>query len=231
MVVQTTPEIIPQITETVQNTVALTIDWNEIIYVLIGAAIGFVGSILVLLAERALDKKGNIQIFYRRTNQRGMNRSGWGFDRSEDGRLLLTIPVVFEIQNTSNTTRVIRDVSLLLYQGNTVVGKMYQSAGKHVRTRTGNKVTGEKDYSFGAEKGSYSFVLHPRSIQRQECEYCYVICENEKDEKYFDTIIARFYDERNKAHTFKVMSIEKAWETKYFDPDEEWLILNEKISL
>lgn len=57
-------EIIPQVTEavvqmsdTVQKTVATGIDWNEIIYVLVGAVIGFVGSVIILIVERALDKK------------------------------------------------------------------------------------------------------------------------------------------------------------------------------
>ena len=233
-----TTEIIPQVTEAVaqivnkaQQAVASGIDWNEIIYVLVGAVIGFLGSIVVMLAERALDKKGSIQIFYRRTNQRGMKKFGWGFDKTGDGRLYFTIPVVFEIQNTSNTTRVIRDVSLLLYSGNKFVGKMFQSSGKHVTTRTGNTVTDEKDFTFGAEKGSYSFALQPRSIQRQECEYSYVVYQNEIEEKSFDTIVARYYDERNKSHMFRVMTIENAWEPKYFDPDQEWCILDEKISL
>ena len=231
-------EIIPQITEAVvqasevvQQTVASGIDWNEIIYVLVGAVIGFVGSIVVMLAERALDKKGTIQIFYRRTNQRGMKKFGWGFDEYVDGRIGFTIPVVFEVQNTSNTTRVIRDVSLLLYSGNEFVGKMFQSSGKHITTRTGGEVTGTQDYSFGAEKGSYSFVLPPRSIQRQECEYCYVIYPKEREEKAFDTVIARYYDERNKAHTFKVMNIDNVWTKEYFDPDEDWCMLEEKVVL
>lgn len=238
---ETIPEItkiIPQVTESVeqvsdivQNTVAAGIDWNEIIYVLVGAIIGFAGSIIVMLAERALDRKGTIQIFYRRTNQRGMKKFGWGFDEYADGRLGITIPVVFEVQNTSNTTRVIRDVSLLLYSGNTFIGKMLQSSGKHVTTRTGSTVTGTQDYMFGAEKGSYSFVLPPRSIQRQECEYCYVIYPNEKAEKNFDTVIARYYDERNNAHAFKVMSFDKVWTNEYFDPDEDWCVLDDKVAL
>lgn len=238
---ETIPEItkiIPQMTESVeqvsdvvQNTVAAGIDWNEIIYVLVGAIIGFAGSIIVMLAERALDRKGTIQIFYRRTNQRGMKKFGWGFDEYADGRLGITIPVVFEVQNTSNTTRVIRDVSLLLYSGNTFIGKMFQSSGKHVTTSTGSTVTGTQDYMFGAEKGSYSFMLPPRSIQRQECEYCYVIYPNEKEEKNFDTVIARYYDEQNNAHTFKVMSFDKVWTNEYFDPDEDWCVLDDKVAL
>ena len=143
----------------------------------------------------------------------------------------ITIPIVFEVQNTSNTTRVIRDVSLLLYSGNTFVEKMLQSSGKHVTRRTVNTVTETKDYLFGAEKGSYSFVLPPRSIQRQECEYCYVIYPEEKEQKFFDTIIARYYDERNKAHTFKVMSFDKVWTNEYFEPDKDWCVLDKKVEI
>lgn len=231
-------EIIPQVTENVvqvsdaiQNTAATGIDWNELIYVLVGAIIGFAGSIIVMLTERALDRKGTIQIFYRKINRRGTKEYGWGFDEYTDGRLGITIPIVFEVQNTSNTTRVIRDVSLLLYSGNTFVEKMLQSSGKHVTMRTGNTVTETKDFLFGAEKGSYSFVLPPRSIQRQECEYCYIIYPEEKEQKFFDTIIARYYDERNKAHTFKVMSFDKVWTNEYFEPDKDWCILDKKVEI
>lgn len=230
-IISQTTEAVVQIPDTIQKTAALCIDWNEIIYVLVGAAIGFLGSIIVLLAERALDKRGTIQIFYRRTNQCGMSGSGWGVDKSGDGRLYLTIPVDFEIQNTSNMTRVIRDVSLLLYSGDTLVGKMYQSPGIHIRNRKNGEITSEKDYKFGAEKGSYSFVLPPRSIQRQECEYFYVIQTNEKEEKSFDKVVARYFDERNRSHTFNFLSIENGWEQTRFEPDIDWNVLEEKIKL
>lgn len=226
---ETIPEIIPQVSDVIQNTAATGIDWNELLYVLVGAIIGFVGSIIVMLTERALDRKGTIQIFYRKINQRGTRKFGWGFDEYDDGRLGITIPIVFEVQNTSNTTRVIRDVSLLLYSGNTFVEKMLQSSGKHITTRTGNTVAGMRDYAFGAEKGSYSFVLPPRSIQRQECEYCYIIYPKEKEQKNFDTVIARYYDERNRAHTFKVMSFDKVWTNEYFEPDKDWCVLDKKL--
>lgn len=224
-------EAVVQIPDTIQKTAAWYIDWNEILYVLVGAVIGFLGSIIVLLAERALDKKGTIQIFYRRTSQCGMSRSGWGVDKSGDGRLYLTIPVVFEIQNTSNMTRVIRDVSLLLYSGDTLVGKMYQAPGIHITDRINGEITAEKDYKFGAEKGSYSFVLPPRSIQRQECEYLYIIQTNEKEEKSFNKVVVRYFDERNRSHIFNFLSIENGWEQKYFEPDTDWNVLAEKIRL
>lgn len=240
-IMETIPEItelFPQATETashiaetIQQASIINIDWNEIVYILVGAIIGFLGSIIVLIVERILDKKGKIQIFYRRTSQRGMNGRGWGFDAGTDGSLHFTVPIVFEMQNTSNTTRVIRDVSLMLYSGNRFLGKMYQMQGKHITSRKNGVITGEKDYEFGSEKGSYSFVLPPRSIQRQECEYTFSIQPYEKNEMQFDNVIAKYYDEKNKAHTFKIMTIANSWVLKNFDSDEDWYMLSNPISM
>ena len=51
-----------------ENTAALGIDWNEVILLLIGAAIGFIGSAAILFVERLLDRKGKLNIFYRFTH-------------------------------------------------------------------------------------------------------------------------------------------------------------------
>ncbi len=70
-----------------QQTATTGIDWNEIIYVVVGAVIGFIASIIVMVMERVLDKKGKLNIFYKRINQKIGNGLGWGFDRNIDGRL------------------------------------------------------------------------------------------------------------------------------------------------
>lgn len=56
----------------------------------------------------------------------------WEFENRQDGRLYFTIPVVFEFWNTSNTTLEIRDVSLPLYNGKTLVGNTLQMGYLHV---------------------------------------------------------------------------------------------------
>lgn len=211
-----------------QQTATTGIDWNEIIYVVVGAVIGFIASIIVMVMERVLDKKGKLNIFYKRINQKIGNGLGWGFDRDIDGRLFFTLPVFFELQNTSNTTRVVRDLSFLLYSGTQFVGNMHQMGTIRVRSSNGSIITDEKAFSFGAEKGSYSFVLPPRSIQRQECEYVFVINPDEIEKKHFDTVIARYYDEHNKAHIFSAMSIENCWKQKHNDVDEDWFLLKKK---
>ena len=222
-------ETIPQATETVQQTFMLSIDWNEVILLVIGAVIGLLASLATIVIQRHLDQKGKLNIFYRFTNQKGTNGRGWGFESSHDGYLYLSIPVVFELQNTSNTTRVIRDVSLLLYQDARLIGKMVQIDYLQATTRKGGTVTKETEYHYGTEKGSYSFVLAPRSIQRQECHYAYKIKPIEKDDNTFNQIIVRYYDEKNTAHYFAAKTIDNSWEAKLFDPDEEWVLLEKKV--
>lgn len=195
-------EAMPQARETIQQTFLLTIDWNEVILLIIGAVIGLMASLATIVIQRHLDQKGKLNIFYRFINQRGTNGRGWGFEDSQDGYIYLSIPVMFELQNTSNTTRVIRDVSLLLYRDSQLIGKMVQIDYLQTTTRKDGTVTKEAVYHFGTEKGSYSFVLSPRSIQKQECHYAYKIKPSEKEYKAFNWLIFRYYDEKNKAQFF-----------------------------
>lgn len=200
------------------------IDWNEVILLLIGAAIGLFSSVLILILERVLDRKGKLMIFYRFINSR-LTKRGWGFEQDIDGRFFFTIPVYFELQNTSNTTRVIRDVSMMLYSGRVQVAKMIQADHFHMTKKSGNTITGEEDAYYGGEKGTYSFVLPPRSIQRQECEYIAVIEKSGINGMTFDRIKLRYYDEKNKAHFFDIREISDCWKTKHYEADEEWILL------
>lgn len=197
---------------------------QEVLLVVLGAVIGFGASLITIIIQRALDKMGKLNIFYCFSNQQGMNGRTWGFEDDGDGNISFVLPVVFEIQNTSNTTRVIRDVSFLLYQGKKFVVKMEQAEHFHITTRSGNTVKEEKDIYFGAEKGSYSFVIPPRSIQRQQCEYLFSISKADIDNYQFDTVVARYFDECNKTHYFTLRKIENCWTKKLYPIDKEWLL-------
>jgi len=195
---------------------------SEVIMLILGAVLGLVASLFTMVVQRWLDRKGKLNIFYRFCHQKGTNGRTWGFENSEDGRVYLTIPVVFEFQNTSNTTRVIRDVCFLLYNGRELVGKMLQMDHLHITNRSGRTVKSEDDLYFGTDKGSYSFVIPPRSIQRQECEYMFIVDLSETEQKKFDTIKAMYYDERNKAKYFTIRTMEECWKPQLFPVDEDW---------
>lgn len=207
--------------EVVNTTTAFN---QEVIMLIIGAVLGLMASLFTMVVQRWLDKKGKLHIFYRFSYQRGMGGRSWGFEDNNNGKPYFVIPVVYEFQNTSNTTRVIRDVSLLLYNGKTLVANMEQREHLHVTKRSGNTVTKEEDFYYGTDNCSYSFVIPPRSIQRQECEYMFTIKAINKEKYVFDTIKARYYDERNKEHYFQLRKIEDCWNKKLYPIDEEWML-------
>ena len=195
---------------------------NEIIMLIIGALLGLVASLFTMIIQRWLDKKGKLNIYYRFSHQKGMGGATWGFGDSPGGSKYFVIPVVFEFQNTSNTTRVIRDVSMLLYDGKKYVAKMNQMDYIHITHKKGNTVSGEEEHYFGTDKGSYSFVIPPRSIQRQVCEYMLVVKKTEINDKSFNKIKACYYDERNKLKYFEIRHIDTCWQNEFYPIDEDW---------
>lgn len=92
---------------------------TEVVMLILGAALGLIASLLTMVIQRWFDRRGKLNIFYRFSHQKNGSGTSWGFEDTEDGHKYFTVPVVYEIQNTSNTTRVIRDVSLLLFNGKT----------------------------------------------------------------------------------------------------------------
>ena len=112
----------------------MEINWNEVALLVIGAGIGFLVTILTMIAERAIDKRGKLNIFYRFTCKKGPNPLSWGFEENAGERISFVVPVMFEFQNTSNTTRVIRDVSVVLYNGDKQVINMPKLS--RVQTKT-----------------------------------------------------------------------------------------------
>ena len=202
---------------------AVSMDYAEIIYVIVGAALGFLASILTIIVQRALDRSGKLNIFYRLTNSRGFH-GGWGFEKDCSGKVDFSVPVVYEIQNLSNTTRVVRDVSVLLYKDNNFVEKMIQLDHLEITHKKGKEITGKDDFYFGTDKGSYSFVIPPRSIARQECEYLSIIDKDKVLNGYFNNIRIRYYDEKNREKIYRIRDIEFQ-ELKTYEIDKDWIIL------
>ena len=106
-----------------------------------------------MLVNKAIDKHRKMRIFYKLVYQKSTGQKA-RIDLNGD-KTYLTIPLYFELQNTSNTARVIRDVCLYLYNNGKKIAKMVQIQ------YTKDSKTNEIENSFGGEKNSYSFVLPP----------------------------------------------------------------------
>lgn len=222
---QTVQEVAQPVSEIMYK---FNFDYTDIAMLIIGALIGLVSSITIIIVERLLDKHGKLRIYYKFSNQIGAAWTGWGFDEGQGDRLYFCVPVVYEIQNTSNVTRVIRDLSLWLYDDNKKVAKMVQVERHQTTIKERNATTEEQEIAFGSEKGSYSFVIQPRSIQRQKCEYITAIDSNEIDNYKFNFVKATFYDESGKQKCFTIRAIDNCWELKRYAADKEWAALNDR---
>ena len=197
-----------------QNVVA---DWFEVWLVVIGAILGFALSIITTLVNKAIDKHGKMRIFYKLVYQKSTGQKARiDLNGSET---YLTIPLYFELQNTSNTARVIRDVCLYLYNNGKEVAKMIQIQ------YTKDSKTNEIKNSFGGEKNSYSFVLPPLSIQKQECEFLYKVSISRIDEFAFDEIRFSYFDEKNRPMECVFCKAERGWNGVDFNYENEYFEL------
>ena len=79
---------------------------------LIGGLIGFLPSLGVQIVMQVLDRKGKLS-FHSRINSSFLH--DWEFFSAE-GKMTFVVPPELECQNTSNVTRVVRDVLLSLWR-------------------------------------------------------------------------------------------------------------------
>ena len=188
----------------------------EVCLVIIGAILGFVLSIITTIVNKAIDKHGKMHLFYKLVYQKSTGQKARIF--VNDDNKCLIIPLYFELQNTANTARVIRDVCLYLYKNGKKVGKMLQIQYSE-NTKT-NKIS-----EFGGEKNSYSFVLPPLSIQKQECEFLYKAPISKIDEFAFDEIRFSYFDEKSHMMECLFCKAERGWDGIEFHYENEYFEL------
>ncbi|MCH5194353.1 MAG: hypothetical protein J1F11_10350 [Oscillospiraceae bacterium] len=199
--------------------------WFDIILVLLGAVLGFGLSILTTIITRQLDKHGKLFLFYKLLSKESLPSNS--YINSDNSECCLLMPLFFEFQNTSNTTRVIRDVNLYLYNQGKLVDKMFQIQYFETIKTVGKEEKAEIDHNYGGDKNSYSFVLPATSIQRQECLFAYKIPLSKKNEVVFDELRFAYYDEKNNKIESEFLDIPNGWNDKMVDIcNSEFVLLN-----
>lgn len=189
-------------------------DWLS---TLVGGAIGFVASIVALITEKLWDRAGRLKVFYviRSSHQNAVDT--FGTSDSSDGPTFV-VPLVFELQNTTNTTRVMRDVSVLMYKDGKYVDEMLQIG------QVGKK--DEKCHEYGGDNQSYSFVVQARSIHKIYGTYVYAPGFDPAKKQDFNEIRLRYFDEKNKAREYHIRYIDNPWDQRDMDGDENWILLD-----
>ena len=182
-------------------------EWTSTLF---GAAIGFMSSIGVIIAQRLLDRVGKIEIYAKVVYDRPTGIYTWGFS-NRGGSIFLNVPLWLEIQNLAYTSRIIRDINLLLISDGKEVGKMMQS----------NR-SGKEGNIIYANEGSYSLSINGREFRKLECHF---LLEKNQDAKRFDEIYLCYYDEKNHIHMFSLGKMEGDWTEKEFPNKREWIKL------
>lgn len=115
-------------------------DYRELIYIGFGSILGFLLGVLGILIERYINRMGKLKIFYKIVNRREY-LNGWGFEK-ENGKIVsFCVPVRYEIFNSSNVSKILRDVSIDLYKDNRFVKKMIQIEETVIEHKKGGKIT------------------------------------------------------------------------------------------
>ena len=203
----------------------MDMDWFSTI---VGAAIGFLASIGTMLVQQWMDKAGKIKIYCKiMQGDDPILSVGYKTSFSDSGMISLLVPIRLEIQNTTNTCRVIRDVSMWLYNGSKQVAEMIQIENVQHKQTTNGAVTSESTNEYGADKNMYSFVIQPRSIQREHCAYAFKISKDDIKKYIFDDIRLAYFDEKDRKHVFSIRKVENAWKGAPIDGDKDWILLKE----
>ncbi len=197
--------------------------WSDFLNILFGAVIGFLLSIFTTIINFALERKGKLKIYYKiYTSENLTEEFGFSFEAQ---KIAFIVPITFEMQNTSNSSRVIRDLSIHLFNKGNDFKKMRQ-VGKAVNERTTDGVVvSHSEQEFGTYNNSYSFVIPARSIRNHRCVYMYVIEKDESNKNQFDEIKLSYYDENDRKHLFDIRMIPKCWEkNNKLDVDSDWVL-------
>ena len=194
---------------------------KEVLLIIIGAIIGFVPSVCILIVERLFDFIGEIKIYYKFVSDK-ISQQSWGVQSRNSQMLVLVLPVFFEIQNTKNASIVIRDIDIEMYKGREFVGKMVQITNSEERDTSSNQTKVE---NFGAENNSYSIVLSPRSIQKIKCFFTYHISQSDTEIMDFDSLYLTYYDEKDKKVSYLLKDNLDGWNMGKTNPDRDWILL------
>lgn len=195
-------------------------DWKATLF---GAAIGFVASVGTIIVQRWMDKAGKLKMYCVTVcAESALDSIGFVKSQQDFGKITFILPIKLEIQNTSNTARVIRDVSMWMYKNGAPVAEMTQI--QHTTHTSG--VSKEKTVNeYGGDKNMYSFVIQPRSIQREHCSFFIKAAPDEFEKYDFDEVRLSYFDEQDRKQVFPVKKIDNAWVPRRMKGDDEWIAL------
>lgn len=178
---------------------------KDYIILLLGFFLGLVGTIFAKILDYYFDKKGKLKIYVKPIHSSINNNGGWENEYSY-------VPSIkIELQNTTNTNKIIRDISLDIYfKGGTL--------------KEANFVSKFNDNFFGNE-GSSSFMVEGNSIATYTLQF--EIKKEQVDNKEgISNVSITYYDIKDKKRSY---SLYKNIDSLNVDiSNQDWILLNKK---
>ncbi len=186
---------------------------------LLGSMIGAAASLLAVFISNNLQKHGKISLHAKIVGSKvEKEHRTWGYRQTDQG-LSFHIPLWLDICNTSNVSRIVRNVNLCIVKKRTIVQEFTQFQGNGIDSREPNTVI------IGNE-GAYSFVIPANSVLRVEVEFGIKKNELQPADREFDSVYLTYFDEKDCLNLFFLVDVPKPqWVTGELPRPKRWKTL------
>lgn len=186
---------------------------------IIGAIIGALASLLSSWFSRKVIEAGKVEVFCKFVSSKAMHNEFGFYHSGTTSGLFLDVPMWIEIANTSMTAKFIRDLNIVAFNGNKKVAEFSQLQGSNIGTKD--------ELEYGNHQ-SYSFMVPEKAIEHYYVEFILQEATLQNNNKEFNIIKARYYDENGKKHEKVVYSSKQPIEWNYgtLKHKKEWISLN-----
>ena len=177
------------------------------VFALLGAVIGVVGSLSTVFLTKAVQEHGKITLHARIVGSRidAAHRT-WGYIQTDQG-ISFHVPLWLDICNTSDVSRIVRNVNLCIVKDRTIVADFTQFQGNGIDPR-------EPNTTIVGNAGAYSFVVPPNSVLRTEVEFGIKKSDLPPEDQEFNRVYLTYFDEKD---CLKVFFLEKI-------PTPQWIV-------
>ena len=165
------------------------------VFALLGAIIGAVGSLSAVFLTRAVQKHGKITLHARIVCSRiDTEQRTWGYRQTDQG-ISFHVPLWLDICNTSNVSKIVRNINLCIVKDKTIVADFTQFQGTGIYPK-------EPNITILGNAGAYSFVVSPNSILRAEVEFGILESDLRPEDREFNSVYLTYFDEKDCLNVF-----------------------------
>lgn len=166
-----------------------------------------IGSVSTVLLTKMVQKHGKITLHAKIVGSRIDNaHRTWGY-RQIGQWVSFHIPLWLDICNTSDVSKVVRNVNLCIVKNRTIIADFSQFQGNEIDPK-------KPDAIILGNAGAYSFVIPPNNVLRTELEFGIKKNDLRPEDQDFDSIYLTYSDEKD---CLQVFFLEKI-------PSPQWVI-------